>query len=88
MNIKTTLLAGTILLVSCNSTTNNNEKALKELNEQSKKCVAILNKADALQRDAMKNGNTAEINIYQKTMDSAAMENAKIGQQMMQLESK
>jgi len=88
MTIKTTLFAVTILLVSCNAKTNNNEDALKALNEQSLKCVAILNKADALQRVAMTNGNNAEYYAYQKTIDSAAVENVKIGQQMMQLQSK
>lgn len=88
MIIKTTLLAVTVLLLSCNSKTNNNEADLKSLNEKSLKCISIMNKAEALQNDAMTNGNKAEITMYQKTIDSAALENAKIGQQMMQLESK
>ncbi len=88
MIIKTTLFAVTILLVSCNSNTNNNEADLKSLNEKSLKCVAIMNKAEALQSEAITNGNKAEITMYQKTIDSAALENAKIGQQMMQMESK
>jgi len=36
----------------------------------------------------MTNGNNAEYYAYQKTIDSAAVENVKIGQQMMQLQSK
>ena len=88
MTIKTTLFAVTVCFVSCNSKTDNNAATLKVLNEKSLKCIAIMNKADALKNDAITNGNTAEIVLYQKTIDSAALENAKIGQQMMLIESK
>ena len=88
MTIKTTLFAVTVCFVSCNSKTDNNAATLKVLNEKSLKCIAIMNKADALKNDAITNGNTAEIVLYQKTIDSAALENAKIGQQMMLMESK
>ncbi len=88
MIIKTTLFAVTLLLVSCNSKTNNNEYAKKALNEQSLKCIAIMNKSEALQKEAMAYGSAAEINMYQKKFDSAALENAKIGKQLMQLDAK
>jgi hypothetical protein len=85
MNVKTTLFAFVIIMASCSDKTNNNEVALKTLNERSKKCIAVMNEADALKNKAITNGNTAMITAYQKTIDSAAMENAKIGQEMMQL---
>lgn len=88
MNIKTTLFALSVVLISCKSQTNNNEAALKELNEKSLKCIATMNQAESLMNAAIANGNTADAAIYQKTIDSAARENAKIGQEMMQLDKK
>lgn len=88
MTIKTILFAATVFFVSCNAKTNNKEATLKALNEKSLKCIAIMNEADALKNDAITHGTTADVVKFQKTIDSAALENAKIGQQMMQLESK
>lgn len=88
MNIKTTVFALSMVLISCKAQTNNNEAALKELNEKSLKCIATMNQAENLMNAAIANGNTTDAAIYQKTIDSAALENAKIGQEMMQLDKK
>ncbi len=88
MKLKTTVFALSVMLISCKSQTNNNDAALKALNERSLKCIAIMNEAEALKNAAMANGNTADIASYQKTIDSAALENAKIGQEMMQMDKK
>ncbi len=88
MKLKTTVFALSVMLISCKSQTNNDESSLKALNERSLKCIAIMNEAEALKNSAIANGNTAEIASYQKTIDSAALENAKIGQEMMQMDKK
>ncbi len=87
MNIKTTAFGLFILMISCNEKKDNNQEALKSLNEQSLKCIAIMNKAEAFKNQAISTNNTEEIAAYQKTIDSAARENAKIGQQIMALPS-
>jgi hypothetical protein len=85
----TTITAAALFLVltSCN-TGNNNEDEIKKLNEQSKQCISIMNKSDAQKTIAMNAGDNATVAAMQKTMDSAALENAKIGQQLMALQSK
>ena len=88
MKLKTTVFALSVIFMSCKSKTNNSDAALKELNDKSLKCIAIMNEAGALKDNASANGNTADMAVYQKTIDSAAMENAKIGQQMMELQPK
>lgn len=88
MKLKTTLFALSVVLISCKSQTNNNEAALKELNEKSLKCIATMNRAETLMNAAIANGNTTDAASYQKTIDSAALENAKIGQEIMQMDKK
>lgn len=76
-----------ILLVGCQQKTENNEQ-LNLLNNQSKQCIVIMNKAEVLKNAAIAKNNEFEMRAHQKTIDSAARENVKIGQQIMAISSK
>ncbi len=89
MTIKTTAIVLALFIASCNdSKTSVNEAKIKSLNEQSLKCIAIMNEADAKKTAATTSGDAAGVTAAQKTIDSAAMENAKIGQQLTELQEK
>ncbi len=81
-------LALVITAVSCNDSKTDNTAAIKELNGQSLECIRIINKADAQKNAAMASGDADLIKASQQTMDSAAKENAKIGQQILELQAK
>jgi hypothetical protein len=81
-----------------NSTTNNQsttttdgsssgdvEAQKKALNEQSRACIAIMNAVEEQMNAANAAGDTQTASAFKATMDSAATENAKIGQKLMAL---
>lgn len=62
-------------------------EAQKEaLNKQSKECIAIMNFLEERKNAALAAGNAKEAAFISVRIDSAAMENAKIGQKLMALE--
>lgn len=73
-----------------NTTTGNSstdvEAKKAELNRQSKACIAIMNSLDEELRAAQASGDGNKASAIQARIDSAAMENAKIGQQLMALD--
>jgi len=88
MNIKTSVTVLAIIAASCKAGKTDNEAAIKSLNEQSLKCISIMNQSDAQKTAAINRGDTAAASAMQKTIDSAALENAKIGQKLMGLQAK
>jgi hypothetical protein len=66
LTLKTTVLALSVMLISCDSQTNDKKSSLKLLNERSLECIAIMNEAEDLKNTAIANGNIAEIGIHQK----------------------
>lgn len=59
---------------------------IARLNEQSKRCIGLMNRMDEAKSAAIAAGDTQTAAACQKTMDSAALENSKIGQRLMELE--
>jgi len=88
MSIKNVVTVLVLFVASCNGDKNDNDAAIRLLNEQSLKCISIMNQADAQKTTAMNAGDAATALILQTTIDSAALENAKIGQQLMKLKGK
>lgn len=88
MHFKTSVVLLSIILASCKTGKSDNEAAIKSLNEQSLKCISIMNQADAQKTAAINAGDAATVSVMQKTIDSAALENAKIGQQLLVLQAK
>ena len=88
MTSKTAVIMLAVIFASCNGGKNDNDAAIKSLNEQSLKCISIMNQADAQKTAAVNAGDAATAQAMQKTIDSAALENAKIGQQLMKLQEK
>jgi hypothetical protein len=88
MNIKTSIIMLSAIFASCKAVKSNNEAAIQSLNEQSLKCISIMNQADAKKTSALNAGDGVTASAMQRTMDSAALENAKIGQQLMTLQPK
>jgi len=88
MNIKTSIIVCAVIFASCKAGKSDNEAAIKSLNEQSLKCISIMNQADAQKTTAITAGDAARALIMQKAIDSAALENSKIGQQLMTLQAK
>ena len=83
------ILALPLLICSCNhakTDTKNNDSTKSSLNDQSLQCVAIMNKASDEKDAAIQAGDGQKAAACQVTMDSAARENALIGQKMMELE--
>lgn len=74
-----------VFLFSCGGN-GNKDSQLKTLNDQSLKCISVMNTAQNQKDAAMAAGNAGLATTYQATVDSAATENAKIGQQMMALQ--
>jgi hypothetical protein len=58
----------------------------KALNEQSKACIALMNSLEVDKNNAIAAGNAEAAKAFQASIDSAATENAKIGQKLMALE--
>ena len=61
------------------------QKAL--LNQQSKACIALMNKLEVDQNAAYAAGDVSTAQFIKARIDSAARENAKIGQQLMALDN-
>ena len=78
--------------VKTETTTNNTEgsgdvEAQKEaLNKQSRACIAIMNSAEVEMNAAYAAGNAEAAKTFKARIDSAARENAMIGQKLMALE--
>ena len=74
------------------TTTNDNTKGgdieaqKKALNDQSKACIALMNSLEVDKNNAIAAGNAEAAKAFQTSIDSAATENAKIGQKLMALE--
>jgi hypothetical protein len=58
----------------------------KALNEQSRACIALMNSLEVKMNAAVAEGNAEAAKAFQASIDSAATENAKIGQKLMALE--
>lgn len=59
----------------------------KALNEQSHACIALMNTLEVDQKAAYAAGNAEVANAIGARIDSAALENAKIGQQLIALDN-
>ncbi len=57
------------------------------LNQQSKACIALMNKLEVEQNAAYAAGDAATAQLLKARIDSAARENVKIGQQLMALDN-
>jgi uncharacterized protein HemX len=88
MTIKTTAAILAIMVCSCKSGKQDSQAEIQRLNQQSLKCISIMNDCDAQKTAAMNAGNADLAATLQKSIDSAATENAKIGQQLMELQAK
>ena len=102
MSTKLIAFAFVFFLMSCNSNKDSSPKAegtetaakspadiaaeKKALNEQSLACIALMNSLEVKQQAAAASGDTASASSYRASIDSAAMENAKIGQKLMDLD--
>lgn len=62
------------------------EAQKKALNERSRACIALMNSLEEEKNAAVAAGNSEAVSAIQVRIDSAATENAKIGQQLMALE--
>jgi len=62
------------------------EAQKKTLNNQSKACIALMNSLEVDKNAAVAAGNSELATTLQASIDSAATENAKIGQKLMALE--
>jgi hypothetical protein len=69
-----------------NKTGSDVEAQKKALNEQSKACIALMNSLEVDKNAAVAAGNSELASTLQASIDSAATENAKIGQKLMALE--
>lgn len=73
-----------------NSTNNNGggdvASQKEELNKQSRACIALMNSLEEDMNAANAAGNADAASALKTRIDSAATENAKIGQQLMALE--
>lgn len=86
-------LALVAMFAACNSNSETaadkgNADKEKELNDRSKECIRIMNRAETDKQQALANGDSAGAEAAQKTIDSAARANAMIGQEMMQAKDK
>lgn len=62
------------------------EAEKKALNEQSLACIALMNSLEEKQHAAQAAGDIASAKAFGASIDSAATENAKIGQKLMALD--
>ena len=62
------------------------EAEKKLLNEQSRACIALMNKLEEEMNTAYAAGDAVAAKSIKASIDSAAMENVKIGQKLMALE--
>ena len=74
--------------VENSSTGNSNQAQIEELNKQSMKCIALMNRLEEDQAAAQKTGDATAVAALQNSIDSAATENSKIGQKLMELQGK
>lgn len=74
------------------TTTDNNtsggdvEAQKKALNVQSRACIALMNSLEVDKNSAIAAGNPEAAKAFQASIDSAATENARIGQKLIALE--
>ena len=62
------------------------ESQKKALNDQSKACIALMNKLEEEQNAAYASGDSDKALLLKTRIDSAAMENVRIGQKLMALD--
>ncbi|MBL0056866.1 MAG: hypothetical protein IPP31_11945 [Chitinophagaceae bacterium] len=62
------------------------ESQKKALNDQSKACIALMNKLEEEQNAAYASGDSDKALLLKARIDSAAMENVRIGQKLMALD--
>ena len=62
------------------------EEQKEALNKQSRACIALMNSLEVDMNAANAAGNTEAATALKQRIDSAAMENVKIGQKLMELE--
>ncbi len=100
MKIKLIAPAFLIVIFSCNTSdkktsvgssnestqSGNIEEQKKQLNEQSQACIALMNLLDQNLHAAYVAHDSKTAEAIQLRIDSAAMENAKIGQKLMALD--
>lgn len=87
MRLKNILAILAISFASCNNSKSDKQASIAALNAQSLKCISIMNQAGEQQSAATAAGDKATALALQTTIDSAATENAKIGQQLMALQA-
>ena len=87
MTFKPFIIAGTVLLFSCNSGSSGKEAERKALDEESKKCVRAMSGFEEKQNEAYRAGDAALAARYKNSFDSAAKANIMIGQKMMALDA-
>ena len=80
------LLVLPVFAFACHNKANDSETQKKILNDQSLQCIAVMNSAEVSKDAAMQSGDAATAEKFQATIDSAAKENALIGQKLMELE--
>jgi len=66
--------------------TSGKEQQVKELNEQSLKCIRLMNSLEEQKDAAIASGDAATTTSLSQRIDSAATENAKIGQKLLELQ--
>ena len=94
------LIAAIVLLTACNNeqkpssstepATNtpaatDNTAEIEQLNKQSKECIRLMNTMEEAKAAAIAQGDAETAAACRKTIDSAARENVKIGQRLMEL---
>ena len=85
---KTTDKVNTETTTDDHTSGNDIEAQKKALNQQSKACIALMNSLEQEMNAAYAAGNSEAGKALQARIDSAATENAKIGQQLMALDNK
>ena len=75
-------------MIACNSgsSTDNVSAKKNELNERSKECIRIMNRAEQERSAALAAGDAASAEMLQQRIDSAAKANVMIGQKLMELD--
>ena len=66
--------------------TSDKENQVKELNEQSLKCIRLMNSLEEQKDAAIASGDAAGASELSQRIDSAAKENVKIGQKLLELQ--
>lgn len=87
MTLKLTSIAFALLLFSCTAGSTGKDAERKALNDESKKCIRAMNVFEEQMNSASQAGDAVAAGMFKKSMDSAARENALIGQKLMALDA-